>query len=59
MIVERGATSFLPLIDKNKFLVPNDLTVFHFVYIIRKRLVLDHTEAVFLFVDGKSVLKGD
>jgi hypothetical protein len=59
VIVERLSTSFLPLIDKNKYLVPNDLTVYHFVYIIRKRLSLDSTESLFLFVNGRTVLKGD
>ena len=40
VIVERGGTSLLPLIDKNKFLVPTDLTAYHFNYIIRKRMSL-------------------
>lgn len=37
-------------IDKNKFLVPNDLTMGQFVCVIRKRLKLPPEKALFLFV---------
>jgi hypothetical protein len=42
IIVERAAksSSDLPVIDKNKFLVPGDLTVSQFVFVVRKRLAL-------------------
>ena len=39
-IVDQAPNTSLDLIDKHKFLVPNDLTVYHFQYIIRKRLKL-------------------
>ena len=49
-IVERAPTSKdVPLIDKAKFLVPGDLRVNQFIYIIRKRLVLPSEKALFLF----------
>ncbi len=40
----------LPDIDRNKYLVPNDLTVGQFVYMIRKRIRLTPDKAIFLFV---------
>jgi GABA(A) receptor-associated protein len=42
-----------PEIDKNKFLVPIDLTVGQFMYVIRKRLQLSPEKALFLFIDGE------
>lgn len=46
--------SIAPL-DKNKYLVPKDLTVGQFLYVIRKRIKLAPEKAMFLFV-GKNVL---
>ena len=37
----------IPDIDKNKFLVPNDVTVAQFIYIIRKRLKISPSQALF------------
>lgn len=49
IVVELGAKSELPPIDKSKFLVPGDLTVGQFIYIIRKRLILPPDQAMFIF----------
>ena len=43
-----------PDIDKKKYLVPKDLTVGQFLYIVRKRLLLPPEKAIFLFV-GKNI----
>lgn len=53
VIVERAnnATN-IPVIDKIKFLVPDDLTVGQFVYIIRKRIKLSPEIALFIFVNN-------
>lgn len=53
-IVEKSTSgkSAVPEIDKQKFLVPGDLTISQFVYIIRRRLTLSHETALFLFVAG-------
>ena len=40
-------------IDKTKFLVPGDLTVGQFVYIIRKRIKLSQETALFIFCNDK------
>ena len=41
-------------IDKNKFLVPVDLTLGQFIYVIRKRLNLKASQALFLLINGQS-----
>ena len=52
VIVERGPRSSVPVIDKNKFLVPSDLTVGQFIFIIRKRLTLSPETALFLYINN-------
>lgn len=52
IIVERSsARSGVPTIDKNKFLVPGDLTVGQFMHVLRKRMTLKPEVALFVFVD--------
>ena len=41
-----------PEIDKNKYLVPFDLTVGQFMYVIRKRIKLAPEQGIFLFMNG-------
>jgi GABA(A) receptor-associated protein len=56
IICERNSKdNSAPHIDKNKFLVPNDLTVGQFIYVIRKRMHLNPTEALFIFINGNIV----
>ena len=38
-------------IDRNKFLVPGDLSMGQFLYVIRKRIKLDSYTAIYLFVN--------
>lgn len=52
IIVERHANSSIADIDKKKYLVPNDLTMGQFMYVIRKRIKCPAEQAIFLFVDG-------
>ncbi len=42
----------LPEIQKNKYLVPSDLTVGQFIYIIRKQLQVKPEMAIFVFVNN-------
>ncbi|KAL5964045.1 Gamma-aminobutyric acid receptor-associated protein-like 2 [Taenia solium] len=51
VIVERHPGSQINDLDKHKFLVPNDITVAQFMWIIRKRLQLSPEKALFLFFD--------
>jgi GABA(A) receptor-associated protein len=48
---QKGCTQ-LPPLDKRKYLVPNDLTVAQFVFVIRKRMTLDAAHALFVTVNG-------
>ncbi|CAL0333929.1 unnamed protein product [Lupinus luteus] len=50
VIVERAEKTDVPEIDKKKFLVPADLTVGQFVYVVRKRIKLSSEKAIFIFV---------
>ena len=51
MICERAEKSTIAQIDKKKYLVPADLTVGQFVYVIRRRIQLSAEKAIFIFVD--------
>lgn len=50
VIVEKAVKSDIPDIDKKKYLVPADLTVGQFVYVVRKRIKLSADKAIFVFV---------
>lgn len=51
VICEKVEKSDIPEIDKRKYLVPCDLTVGQFVYVIRKRIRLSSEKAIFIFVN--------
>jgi GABA(A) receptor-associated protein len=52
VIVGRAKTCCsIPEIEKHKYLVPKDITVGQFVYVIRKRIKLKPEQAIFLFTD--------
>jgi len=52
VIVEKAEKSDIPDIDKKKYLVPADLTVGQFVYVVRKRIKLSPEKAIFIFVSN-------
>merc|ERR1712054_734400 len=54
VIVTRAVKSddSVPDIDKAKYLVPSDLTVGQFVYVIRKRIKIDAQKAIYIFVNN-------
>ncbi|KAJ4454133.1 putative autophagy-related protein 8 precursor [Paratrimastix pyriformis] len=52
VICEKADKTDVPDIDKKKYLVPQDMTVGQFVYVIRKRIKLSHEKAIFVFVDN-------
>ncbi len=45
-------------IDKIKYLVPFDLLVHQFFYVIRKRLNVDPSVSLFMFTESNTLLKG-
>lgn len=54
VIVEHSRSSIdFPTIDKQKYLVPNDLSVGQFSYVIRKRIKLSPEKAMFLMINNK------
>ena len=53
VIVEKKIGSDIPNIDKTKYLVPGDLTISQFLYVIRKRINLRDEQAIFIFIDNK------
>jgi GABA(A) receptor-associated protein len=53
VIIERAAKDkMLAPIDKNKFLVPADLTMGQFIFVIRKRISLSSESALFVFCNN-------
>lgn len=52
VLVGKSPSTIAPDIDKHKFLVPMDLTMGQFQYVIRKRLQLSPDKAIFIFVGG-------
>jgi GABA(A) receptor-associated protein len=41
-----------PTIDKTKYLIPADLTIGQFIWVIRTRLQIPQHKALFMFIDG-------
>lgn len=52
VIVEKAESCNMPDINKHKYLVPDDLTVSQFIYVIRKRIKIKPEEAIFLFINN-------
>lgn len=50
-LVEKNVKSDIASVDKNKYLVPSDLTMGQFVYVIRKRIKLAPEKAIFILVN--------
>jgi GABA(A) receptor-associated protein len=52
VIVEKAARSDIATVDKKKYLVPANLTMGQFVYVIRKRIDLSPETAIFIYVNN-------
>jgi GABA(A) receptor-associated protein len=60
VIVEKHSKSKnAPDINKNKYLVPDDLTFGQFIYIIRKRIKLDEEQALYTFINNRMPVTSD
>ena len=59
VICERDPSSTLEDIQKKKYLVPYDMTVSQFSFIIRQKLRLTKEAALFLLVNGKVSIVGN
>ena len=53
VICEKSKYSKMKNIDKNKYLVPCDLSIGQFIFVIRKRIQLKSEESIFIFIDNK------
>jgi GABA(A) receptor-associated protein len=51
VIVEPAEKCSIGRIDKNKYLVPRELSMGQFVYVIRKRIKLEPEKALFVFIN--------
>lgn len=58
IICEKDPNSPITQISKTKYLVPYDMTVAQFSFIIRRKLNLEKDSALFLLVLGKHALTG-
>ncbi len=52
IIVEKYTDCELPDIDKMKYLVPKDMTISQFMFIMRKRIKLDPSQSLFVTVNS-------
>lgn len=52
IIVQKNKSCDLPEVNKCKYLVPKDMTMGQFLYVIRKRIKLESSKALFIMVDG-------
>jgi GABA(A) receptor-associated protein len=52
IICEKSNRNDNPDIDKNKYLVPVDMTLGQFLMIVRRRIKIRQEEAIFLFVNN-------
>ena len=59
VIVTKAANSDAPDINRHKYLVPGDISMGQFTYVIRKRINVKPEKAIFLFVGGVLPASGD
>jgi GABA(A) receptor-associated protein len=53
VIVNLGKNTDLPPLDKSKYLVPKDLTFGQLLYVIRTRMKLNPSKALFIFIKNR------
>lgn len=55
VIVEKANNCDLPDISKKKYLVPKDMTMSQFLYIVRKRIDLEPAKSLFIMINNHLV----
>lgn len=58
IVLQPESNNEIPKLAQYKYLVPNDLTVSQFMFVLRKRIKLDHSKALFIFVNRSVLLNG-
>ena len=43
----------VPQLDRNKYLVPDDLSIAQFLYVIRKRMLIKSEKSIYLFINTR------
>ena len=43
-------------LDKNKFIVPNDLTVGQFMYVLKKRIKINQEQSIFILCNNELII---
>lgn len=59
VIVERMANSDMPDIDKHKYILPKDFTIGQFMFLIRKKIKIDESKSIFIFIDNVIPMSAD
>ena len=52
IVYKHPSEKVLPKLNKTKYLVPQDLTIGQFIFIIRKRIDLPPEKALFIFINN-------
>ena len=55
VIVQLLKNSTLSNINKIKYLVPIDLTMGQFIYVVRKRIAIKEEQSIFLYINNKII----
>lgn len=55
VIVEKSAGCELPDISKKKYLVPKDMSMSQFIYVVRKRIELESSKSLFIMINDHLV----
>lgn len=50
--ISKKSLNDLPTLDKHKYLVPQDLTVGQFLYVIRRRIKITPEKAIYMFFNN-------
>jgi len=59
IIVEKHPSSKLSKLSQTKFLLNSSLRAYHLTLLIRKKMNLNKADALYLFINGKDLLKTD
>ena len=51
----RRASDDIPDVDRIKYLVPSDLSVANFMYVIRKRIKIGPEKSIYMFIDDNVI----
>jgi len=51
-IITRARMTDFPQLENSKFLIPKDLTIGHFIYVLRTKIHLSSKEAIYIFCNG-------